>query len=555
MVILDGASSVGGVWAKERIYQGLKTNNVLGSYEFADFPMSDKHFAVRRGQHIPGEVVHAYLAASVERFGLWDKIRLGCQVDRAEYTSDCKWVLSIFEPSTGAQKTLKTSKLTVATGLTSRPITPQFAGVEEFRAGSQLVHVQEFASREADIVDSKKRVTVLGGSKSAWDVVYSCASRGLDVNWVIRESGFGPTWMAPAYVGWWPFTKRLLESFPVTRLCSLFSPCAWNQEAGGTIYTWLHRSWLGRKIVDAFWAMMQLNLEMTNGYHEHPETQKLRPWVSPFWVATSLGILNYPADFFALVREGRVRIHVADIDRLSRGRLHLSTSEELDVDILICCTGWEETSGIRFLPEHVSAKLGFPGSPDVIPKDLREEANQLIHEQFPKLQYQPPFSRRRGHALPDGSSPAPLRLARFMVPPAMFPDRSIVFLGYTVTLNTTLLAEVQALWAAAFLNDKFPAPSPTTTMTVADWTLETATHTEFGRWRSPRANGGHRYPNFVFDILPYLDLLLRDLGICPRRKVGFWAHWMQPHGLSDYRGLITEWRAGVGNTQERQQMA
>lgn len=137
-----------------------------------------------------------------------------------------------------------------------------------------------------------------------------------------------------------------------------------------------------------------------------------------------------------------------------------------------------------------------------------------------------------------------------MVPPAMFPDRSIVFLGYTMSLNTTLLAEVQALWAAAFLNNEFPAGSPLTTMTIADWMLETTKHTEFGKWRSPRANGGRHHPNFVFDILPYLDLLLRDLGISPRRKVGFWAHWMQPHGINDYHGLITEWRVAMGNTQE-----
>ncbi|KAJ5772544.1 FAD/NAD(P)-binding domain-containing protein [Penicillium odoratum] len=545
MVILDGASSVGGVWAKERIYHGLKTNNLLGSYEFSDFPMSEEYFAVRQGQHIPGDVVCAYFEASVKKFGLGDKLRLNCRVESAEYASDRRWTLSIIEGSPKARENiLKTSKLIVAAGLTSRPFMPQFAGVDDFRSDSHLLHFHDFASHEADILEYKTRVTVLGGSKSAWDVVYSCATRGLAVDWVIRESGYGPTWMAPAYVGW-PF-KRMLESFPVTRFCSLFSPCAWNQEAG-TFYTWLQSSWLGRKIMDAFWDMMQLSLERTNRYREHLETQKLRPSVSPFWVATSLGILNYSTDFFDLVREGKVRVHIADIDRLSRKRVHLSNQEELDADILICCTGWEEKSGIRFLPEDISTKLGFPGNPDVIPKHLREEVNQLINHQFPKLREHPPS--KRGHA-PDRN---PLRLARFMVPPAMFPDRSIVFLGYAMTLNTTLLAEVQALWAAAFLNNEFPASSPLTTMTIADWMLETTKHTEFGRWRSPRATGGHRYPNFVFDILPYLDLLLRDLGISTRRKAGFWAHWMQPHGMNDYCGLFTEWRTAMRNTLEKQQ--
>ncbi|CCT63266.1 related to 65 kDa virulence protein [Fusarium fujikuroi IMI 58289] len=44
MVIFDGAASIGGTWAKERLYPGLKTNNLLGKYEFSDFPMTPERF-------------------------------------------------------------------------------------------------------------------------------------------------------------------------------------------------------------------------------------------------------------------------------------------------------------------------------------------------------------------------------------------------------------------------------------------------------------------------------------------------------------------------------
>ena len=37
--LLDSQASIGGVWAKERLYPGLKTNNMIGTYEFSDFPM------------------------------------------------------------------------------------------------------------------------------------------------------------------------------------------------------------------------------------------------------------------------------------------------------------------------------------------------------------------------------------------------------------------------------------------------------------------------------------------------------------------------------------
>jgi len=35
LLILDSASSIGGDWASHRLYPGLKSNNILGTYEFS----------------------------------------------------------------------------------------------------------------------------------------------------------------------------------------------------------------------------------------------------------------------------------------------------------------------------------------------------------------------------------------------------------------------------------------------------------------------------------------------------------------------------------------
>ena len=50
IVILDYADSVGGTWASERLYPGLKTNNIVGSYEFSDFPLVPKQYGIEPGQ-------------------------------------------------------------------------------------------------------------------------------------------------------------------------------------------------------------------------------------------------------------------------------------------------------------------------------------------------------------------------------------------------------------------------------------------------------------------------------------------------------------------------
>jgi cation diffusion facilitator CzcD-associated flavoprotein CzcO len=91
------------------------------------------------------------------------------------------------------------SRLIVATGLTSAPSIPELAGSKIFE-GFQL-HNKEFP-KCSNLLENMQSVCVIGGPKSGWDMVYECASMGLKVNWVIRESGHGPVWC-----------KRLISAF------------------------------------------------------------------------------------------------------------------------------------------------------------------------------------------------------------------------------------------------------------------------------------------------------------------------------------------------------
>lgn len=47
-------------------------------------------------------------------------------------------------------------------------------------------------------------------------------------------------------------------------------------------------------------------------------------------------------------------------------------------------------------------------------------------------------------------------------------------------------------------------------------------------------------PDFVFDAVPYMDLMMRDLGLQANRKLG-WKDVWQPYGPADYRGCVDEW--------------
>lgn len=569
VILLETASSVGGVWAKHRLYKGLKSNNMLGTYEFSDFPMTPEVFGVQPGEHIPGQVVQRYMEKYTEHFGFTDRIRLETKVQSAEHRLDGTWLLKTATGNNNTEQNIVARKLIVATGITSQAYLPTFQGQETFEA--PLVHCRDLLAHEEAVFQSEgETMTVFGGTKSAWDAVYAGATSGKKVDWVIRESGHGPTWMAPPYVT--PL-KKWLEKLVTTRLLTWFSPCIWGDADGFTnVRSFLHGTWLGRKIVDGFWTVLANDVVQLNGYEKHPETSKLKPWVSPFWIASGLSILNYPTDIFDLIRDGTVRIHIADIDHLSRHAVHLSTGTVLDnTSSLVCSTGWKATPNITFLPEGIDRALGFPWSEDPLDAELVKRADDEILRQFPRLRDQPTPNAQYRPLSDDAPATAthPFRLARFMVPLSMVPERSIAFMGVTMTINTTLLAQTQALWITAYFTgdldikptvrrpvDLFPAPAPAPSEKDSldfdkdldqdlalglDLAWETALHSEFGKYRYP-GGFGRRNPDFVFDALPYVDLMLRDLGLETNRKGGVLAQCFTPYGIEDYRGLVDEWK-------------
>jgi hypothetical protein len=50
----------------------------------------------------------------------------------------------------------------------------------------------------------------------------------------------------------------------------------------------------------------------------------------------------------------------------------------------------------------------------------------------------------------------------------------------------------------------------------------------------------------VFDAVPYMDMLLKDVGLRSHRKSGRIAEWTEPYGPEDYKGLIGEWAGKHG---------
>ncbi|KAK3400337.1 FAD/NAD(P)-binding domain-containing protein, partial [Sordaria brevicollis] len=590
LAIFDKASSIGGVWAEERLYDGLRTNNLKGTYEYLDYPMSPEVFGVQPGEYMSGEVMHKYLTSFAEAFGIKDKIRLRHMVVEAEHLDgqDGGWVLTVECPS-GENKKVFAKKLVLATGLTSEAFLPDFNGQEEF--GAPLFHSKELKKYEEATLNGERTnaITVFGGTKSAWDAVYAYALKGIKVDWVIRgklnrettrrrgDSGHGPAWMTPSFVT--PF-KLWIEALVHTRIMTWFSPCIWGAADG---YSLIRRFWhgtvIGRAITNAFWWALGNDVKTINKYSSHPETKKLEAWSPAMFVASSFSILNFPTDFFELIRQGTVKIHIADITKLSPNMVHLSNGSKLATDGLCCVTGWKHVPPMKFLPEGIEKELGLPHLPDnndaepLFHDNIIARADQEILSRFPRLRNQPVINKRykpmpetEGLSTSDGVNPQQARLTpwtlyRFMVPPSprFLMTRDIAFIGYFSSFSSGLSMYPQALWICAFLDDKLPPsvmPSGQSLLggkaklkaenvaekgkTVEQVRYEAVLQARFGKWRYP-AGHGHQFPDFIFDALPYIDLMLGDLGLRIHRKRNWFAEMTEPYGLEDYKDIVSEY--------------
>lgn len=581
--ILDSSDSIGGVWAKSNLYPGLRSNNLFGTYEYTDFPMT-KQAGVANEEHIPGGVIHGYLLRYAERHGLLSRIELKTKVSTAEKVRE-GWKLGLrstsskkSEDSTRVNhRTITCTKLIIATGITSspRPIDIPTDSIFEAPVYSFAKFRQEAPKLLAD--PSCHHVAIYGGSKSAHDAAYILASQGKRVSWIIRSSGHGPAWMAPAHVYLGPF-KCQFEKATASRLFTLFSPCVWGHYDGfGWIRSLLHGTSVGRWLVDKFWKKLASSVIEQTGLKSHPELRKLIPDQPAFWYGTTFSLLTYPTSIYDYVRNGAINIMRKDINGLSKSReISFSDGTKLEVDALVCATGWQCTPDIDFLPRSIHSDLGIPSDAhSELEVRMRHQLDQNVDleilDRFPYLatgprvipigtsadqESQPSLSNtEKVCAEPNRDQVPQWRLWRGIAPPGPM-DSSIVFLGMILNIQAPLRAEISSLWAYAYLNDKLSNTDPITArwsptvlkhMThlgiAPNWRkYDTALFNRFGRWRYPMGYGLH-FPDIVFDGIPYFDLLLYDLGLRQWRKGWGWLGELfgGPYGQEEYKGLVGEW--------------
>ena len=551
LLILDEKSTIGGVWAGQQLYPGLRANNLQGYYEFTDFPMLEaglEELGVGQRSTLRGEALCAYVQKYAEKFDLVRRVRLGWRVVRARNKDTDRtngWGLEIIDVGKGASpEVIHCTKLIVATGQASRPLLPSIPGMQRAPTNSfnkPIIHSSDLGNAGTSLIADAacEHVTVLGGSKSAHDAVYMFATAGKRVSWIIRPRGRGAMPMAKpnTQIGPWAVW---LEGLLMTRPLSWFGACPWSEGDG---FAWvrglLHRTRWGRWLVRSYFANMTSESVKQTGVLEREKTKVLAPSSSLMWSGTQASILNYDKDFYDVVNDARVDIVRENIVELKGGGEVVLDSRTITTDALVCATGYSYTPTFPLEPRDKQARWGIPvpvQSDDVFP-DLDEKADAQLFEQFPFL-----LSSRPSTSEPQPGN-TPWRLWRFIAPPSQVcsgAERSLAFLCTITSYQTTIKAELTSLWAYAYLFDELEV-QPTNEAEVFH---EAALWSRYGKWRCPLGMQG-KIADFLHDSMPYYDLMLRDLGLRSwRKRFGVlgevFGRWYE---VKDYQGIVNEWIA------------
>ncbi|CAG8146561.1 unnamed protein product [Penicillium salamii] len=420
----------------------------------------------------------------------------------------------------------------------------------------------------------------------------------VQVHWIIRDQGAGVAWMVPP-------TSTLPNGDTVpsdkaasTRLLTYLTPCCymipkrlsrkgvWGLRwEGSWLIRLLHGNPFGRWWVRWFWRSVDRSLEESAQYGTDAKMELLRPANSVVSCASGIGIANQ-GDLWEAIRLPHVAVHRSTITKIvaseeqaatdssKRAVVHLADHTCVEpVDLVIHATGYKPIVPIQFEPASLRLELGLSAlvtsdnqntsdnihkateSPEKIQGLLKPSIkDRLMHlediDQRSEVTVRQTL-QATGCTPMDRSAPSwtqsdkliPYRLFRRMIAPELVAqgDRSFATLGVILSSTIAVIAEVQALWVAAFLTGglDIQATDPCGALSLEALSLDTMDHAV----SEDAVLGSMTGSGLEVDAIQYNDMLLRDLGINPNRLGGgTYQELTGVYGPSAYKGIVDEWK-------------
>ena len=490
--------------------------------EFSDMPMKPPKEEDNYYGYFPAKYISSYLedytkSHSYDNKTIFERVIFKKRVSQVQKRGGL-WITKC--ESTDAP--FESTRLIVASGLTSKPKMPNYPGISTLKR--PIVHQMDFGKSNIMSSPDIKNVVVLGGGKSAADLVYGLAKAGKSVTWLIRQTGCGPAFFIPAQgAGRYRNANEMFFTGKAGAMSmSIFFP--WR------IVQWLfHSTRWGMNYVNKMWEGADQGNRLLAGYKTRESNgkgfEKLEPDTPIFWENDSTGTNQRP-DFWETIAE-KVHVYRQDITSMTDGTIKLHDGTVLTTDALVCGTGWEST--FDYFSTSEAAKLGLSVPIDAQPSDiaakwekLEAEADSKVVKMFPRLASPPSHFKRPLTA-------TPYRLYKAIAP---LEDPSIAFVGNVTVGNAFLASECQGLWAVANMDGKLALPPKEEK--EQDVALVNA-------WCKRRyLYKGRTGTWFYFDTVAYADSLITQLGLSSHKK-SWYEEIYAPRMAEDVRPLLREY--------------
>jgi dimethylaniline monooxygenase (N-oxide forming) len=461
--VFERAARLGGVWADGYSNFGVQVQKEL--YEFPDWPLPSEV-----PDFTPGPVFQQYLEDFVDHFGVRPHIRLSAKVSGITPLEGgaAGWRITWWDAE-GTENSEDFDRLVIATGLYSnKPHIPDIPGRDAFQG--EVLHNSKLKTPDPM---ADQRVAIIGFGKSATDAALESGAVAREVHLIFRQVH----WPVPRNLaGLLPFKWGMLNRMTA----ALIEPYM----GAPPLVRLLHG--LGKPLPWIFWRAVELLLYLqfrlwTKTANGKALVPKVPVEIGCFDEAT---MVPRPALYRAF-RQGRVIPHLAGVSCFTKNGLALTSGEEIEVDKIICATGWQNDHAI--LPEAVHDRLG------------RDEDGFYLYRHI------------------------------------LNPDLpNLFFIGRASTFLSVLTYSLQARWLAELLKGEFGLPAR------ADMLDEISRMKDWKRaWMPANASRGARV---LLHQMNYHDELLRDFGARPYRKRGLFAplkELLAPYQSSDYRDIVS----------------
>ncbi|KAJ6610187.1 FAD/NAD(P)-binding domain-containing protein [Mycena sp. CBHHK59/15] len=526
--IITRDETPGGVWAAERVYPGLRINNVHGEYRFTPLKMDYPSTADVIGGRLTGDDMRLYMTTFADKF-LKGKIRFGTEVLKISRETDVtgQWAIEIQDKHSQARETLRFSRVVLCSGGCSTPkipdeLSPGAAKAAGFRGmvvhpitfgadvGSILHKVKALPAKTGAEDEDPESVVVVGCGKSAQDIAAYLANEGRKVTVVFE--------ITDAFVA--AGKKPLPDFMRKSRLLSALVP---HIELRTPLERFFHNTWLGSKIVHYVWNMLTEKAFRTFSV---PKDSPLRRARSPFWAirANDEGIARSNS-FHALVTAGKIQVaspmRVVGFAQDEVDSVVLSDGSKLRADVLIVATGYR-SSWDGLFDERTAEELG------ILKK--RPDPDMPNYEwNYKTLKDGPHAHRDAGKWI--------LSIYRGMVPAKNILRRDFAICGATISPNNGYAWEVCAHWISSyFLGDEMRLPASVKSaqeFAERDMVWLQKRYPYVVAWENPSISSGITFWNWP----QATDELLADMGLRTRRSGGNWLTW--PFQVIDVMEIAT----------------